>query len=57
MRSLILTPAQQATLRAYPYRLPGVPTEPTNETRRALAMVAALVATHGRAFNGRMWGE
>lgn len=57
MRNLIMTPAQQATLRAYPYRLPGVPTEPTNDTRRALAMVAALVATHGRAYNGRMWGE
>lgn len=57
MRNLIVTPAQRATIAAYPYRLPGVPTEPTNETRRALAMVAALVATHGRSFCGRMWGE
>ena len=57
MRSLILTPAQRETLRAYPYRLPGIPEEPTNDTRRALAMVAALVLTHGRSFCGRMWGE
>ena len=57
MRSLILTPAQQATMRAYPYRLPGLPEEPTNDTRQALAMVAALVLTHGRSFCGRMWGE
>ena len=57
MRTLILTPAQRETMRAYPYRLPGIPEEPTNETRRALAMVSALVATHGRSFCGRMWGE
>lgn len=57
MRNLIATPAQLATVRAYPYRLPGIPCEPTNDTRRALAMVAALVTTHGRSFCGRMWGE
>lgn len=57
MRNLLVTPAQRATIAAYPYRLPGVPSEPTNDTRRALAMVNALLATHGRSFCGRMWGE
>lgn len=58
MRNLIVTPAQRASIAAPTRtRLPGIPEEPTNATRAALAMVNALVATHGRSFCGRMWGE
>ncbi len=56
-RTVNLTDAQRAALASQPVTLPGVATEPSKDTVRALAMVAALITTHGRSYCGRMWGE